>query len=96
VEILRSGVVVMDVGVRPYSSKKSLQRPPFVGPLTDTYIHMDPTLTFFIFFYFIFSLLSKLSFFKILHISSNIIKLMDSNTLECNNVKICSNSLMSI
>lgn len=48
-EILRSEVVVMDVGVRPYSSKKSLQRPPFVGPLTNTCIHMDPTLTFYFF-----------------------------------------------
>jgi hypothetical protein len=46
-EILRSEVVVMDVGVRPYSSKKSLQCLPFVGPLSHTHIHMDPTLTFF-------------------------------------------------
>lgn len=29
----------MDVGVHPYSSKKSPQRPPFVGPLSDTRMH---------------------------------------------------------
>jgi len=44
-EILRSEVVVVDVGVRPYSSKMPTTSNP-VGPLSDTRIHLAPTLIF--------------------------------------------------
>lgn len=44
-EILRSEVVVVDVGVRPYSSKMPTTSNP-VGPLSDTRIHVAPTLIF--------------------------------------------------
>jgi len=44
-EILRSEVVVVDVGVRPYSSKMPTTSNP-VGPLSDTRIHVAPTLVF--------------------------------------------------
>ncbi|KAK7389748.1 hypothetical protein VNO78_25039 [Psophocarpus tetragonolobus] len=41
-EILRSEVVVVDVGVRPYSSMMPTTSNP-VGPLSDTRIHVAPT-----------------------------------------------------
>lgn len=74
----------MDVGVRPYSSKKSLQRPPFVGPLTDTCIQMDPTPTFLNFLFYIFySLVNSFTSphsDEMTQVSTNLINVLGSNT----------------